>query len=899
LIGAGATVFVVLARLVYANLMGVEAPFILFQVAVLAAAWQGGLKPGLATTVLVIATGFLSQPTGMTGDALALRLGILVTMSILVSLIAERLHLVGRRAEAQKERLRVTLASIGDAVISTDVAGRVTDVNPAAVILTGWTKAEAKGRALEEVFRIINEETRQVIENPVKKALATNKVVGLANHTVLVAKDGSERHIDDSAAPIHSQVGEVVGYVLVFRDISERRQAEKKIDEQIRLTALRADASASLSGDKDMQAGLQTCAEAIVLQLDVAFARIWALDEAEDVLVLQASAGLYTHLNGPHGRVKVGDYKIGRIAKSGLPHLSNDVTRDENISDPAWARREGMVAFAGYPLMVGSRMVGVVAVFARRKLSEAVLADLASLASVVALYIERKRAEETLRNSEAFNRSLMEGSADCIKVLDINGRLLHMNAPGLCQMEIDNFAPFCGQIWSCMWPAETIPEVERGVACARGGKVYSFQAFCPTAKGTPRWWDVVVSPVRNAQDGQVLRLLSISRDITELKRLEEQLREVAARLSDADRKKNEFLATLSHELRNPLAPIRNALQLVRLAPSKLDVVTQARELMERQLQQMVRLIDDLLEISRISQGKIKLQRERIALSTVLENAVESSRPLIEAFDHELTVSAMPTTVLVDADPTRLAQVFLNLLNNAAKYTEQGGRIRLATHFADGEAVVSVKDTGIGIPADMLPKVFDMFTQVDCSLEKSQGGLGIGLSLVKRLVEMHGGSVEARSDGPGQGSEFVVRLPATERIENHQDEKKEQVAYVAARRILIADDNEDSADSLGLLLQIMGNDTREVYDGQAALEAAGEFRPEVVLLDIGMPKLNGLETARKLRKLEWAKGIILIALTGWGQEEDVRRSSEAGFNHHMTKPVDTAALMKLLAESDTE
>ncbi len=370
-------------------------------------------------------------------------------------------------------------------------------------------------------------------------------------------------------------------------------------------------------------------------------------------------------------------------------------------------------------------------------------------------------------------------------------------------------------------------------------------------------------------------------------RLYEQLRE-------ADRRKDEFLALLAHELRNPLAPIRNAVQIIRLSTEQ-AALEQARTLIERQLGQMVRLVDDLMDVSRISRNKLELRKEPVELSSVVQSAVETIRPLIEQMGHDLTVTLPPPPVVIEADPVRLAQVFMNLLNNSAKYTERGGHIRLTAERQGSDVVVAVKDTGIGIPADKLPTVFDLFSQVEGSLSHSQGGLGIGLSLVKRLVEMHDGSVEAKSDGLGKGSTFSVRLPVLiAHSRPHGSGEKEAAAPKSSLRILIVDDNRDNADSLGMMLRIMGNETQTAYDGEEAVAAAMAFRPDVILLDIGLPKLNGYEACRRIREHLWGDDVVLIALTGWGQEDDVRRSDEAGFDHHMVKPVNPDALMKLLA-----
>ncbi len=371
-----------------------------------------------------------------------------------------------------------------------------------------------------------------------------------------------------------------------------------------------------------------------------------------------------------------------------------------------------------------------------------------------------------------------------------------------------------------------------------------------------------------------------------------------AAFQEMDRRKDEFLAILAHELRNPLAPLRNALRILRLKGNDDEALEQTRDMMERQLLQMVRLIDDLMDISRVTRGKVELRKERLDLGTMIQAALETSRPLIEESGHELTVTYPSEPVFLHADPTRLAQVFANVLNNAAKYTPRGGRIWLLAERQEDSVLVKVRDTGVGIPADMLHRVFETFTQVDRSLDRLQGGLGIGLALVRSLVELHGGSVEARSDGPGQGSELIVRLPVDRPPRKPQapggDGKQ---LFTARRRILVVDDNKDSADSLAMLLTLQDNEVRTAYDGLEAVEAAAAFKPDVILSDIGMPGLDGYQAAQRIREQHHGRRVVLVAMTGWGQEEDKRRSMEAGFDFHLVKPVDLAVLDQLLSSLD--
>lgn len=363
---------------------------------------------------------------------------------------------------------------------------------------------------------------------------------------------------------------------------------------------------------------------------------------------------------------------------------------------------------------------------------------------------------------------------------------------------------------------------------------------------------------------------------------------------EADRRKDEFLATLAHELRNPLAPILNAISVLKLTYNDREAFERATEMIGRQLTQLVRLIDDLLDVSRISRGKLELRRERVELAPIVHQAVETCRPMADLAGQEVTVALPPEPVYLDADPIRLSQVVSNLLNNACKFGGQRGRISLTAERWDHDVVITVKDNGIGIPRDKLDSIFEMFSQVDQSLERSQGGLGIGLTLSKRLVELHGGSIEARSEGLGKGSEFIVRLPAAGDRAAPRLEVLEDEITPSRRHILVVDDNRDSAESLATLLRLTGNEASVAYDGEQAIEAAARQRPDVILLDIGLPRLNGYDVCRRIREHRWAQNVLIIALTGWGQKEDRRKSAEAGFDGHLVKPVDHAELMRLLA-----
>lgn len=395
-----------------------------------------------------------------------------------------------------------------------------------------------------------------------------------------------------------------------------------------------------------------------------------------------------------------------------------------------------------------------------------------------------------------------------------------------------------------------------------------------------------------AEIGARAKALEDSNRALQLEMAERRSAETALRA--ADQRKDEFLATLAHELRNPLAPLRTSLEILHKAGDDPQALRSAREVMERQLRQLVRLVNDLLDISRITTGKLTLKKESIELAEVIGSAVEAARPLIEQRGHRLDIALPPAPVLLAADFTRLAQVFMNLLNNAAKFTDPGGTISLSAEREGGDVVVTVRDTGIGIGADMLPRVFEMFAQADRSLERAQAGLGVGLTLVKHLAELHGGSVSVHSDGAGRGSTFVVRLPAGAQLPAPRTAPVAPGALpVRGRRVLLADDNEDFVDSLALLLRESGHEVKVAHDGQAALAAAAEFMPEFAFLDIGLPQLNGYELARALAAAPATRDIVLVAVTGWGQESDRQRARDAGFVEHLVKPVAVEAIAQIL------
>lgn len=525
---------------------------------------------------------------------------------------------------------------------------------------------------------------------------------------------------------------------------------------------------------------------------------------------------------------------------------------------------------------------------------------------------ERKRAEQRRQRTEAelrfqleLTRSITDNAATAIFMTDDASRCTFMN-PAAERMTGFRFDEVEGKV------------LHDFIHCRRpDGRPYP-PGECPIQRALPddadvvghedvfvrkdgRMFPVVVNAKPIREQGGAVGTVIEARDVTREKEALHALQQLSAQLSEADRRKDEFLAMLAHELRNPLASISNGLHVLRLAAddppsSQAAAVGRTRAMMERQLAQLVRLVDDLLDVSRITTGKIELRCEPVLLSAVLDGALDACQPLLEQMRHRVESRFPDRPVALHADPMRLSQVFANLLHNAAKYSEPGSVIEITAQGAGGEAVVSIRDRGVGIDPEKLPQIFELFAQLDESLERTRGGLGIGLTLVRRLVEMHGGRVEARSDGPGRGAEFIVRLPSAEPAKSPAPPTRrpgEPARERASLKILIADDNRDAADSLAAVVTAQGHRVQVAYDGRSAVQVAGRWRPDVLLLDIGMPGTSGYEACGRIREQPWSRDATMIAVTGWGQEQDRQRSMRAGFDHHLVKPVDFARLCDLL------
>jgi PAS domain S-box-containing protein len=798
-----------------------------------------------------------------------------------------------KQAEEELRRLAAIVESSNDAIISKDLDGIILSWNGAAERLYGYTAAEIIGKPLAILVPPDHPDELPAIMERLKRGERIERY-----ETVRVCKDGRRVDVSLTISPVRGVDGRIIGASKIARDITARKQAEEKLRESEE--RLRGIFSQTLAG---------------VAQTDL--------------------TGRFVQVNERYCQI------VGHSAEQLYGLRMQDITHAEDM------RRNldlflPLVQGTGQPFVIENRYV-------RPDGSEVWVNNSVSLVRdrhgqpkyVVAVSLDitdRKRAEQRAG-------FLADASATLAELTDYESTLQR-----IASLAVPRFADWC-----VVDMQEADGSVRHlAVTHSDPAKVQLAREFLsrypplPTdphgvmailRSGRPEWSAAIPdsSLVDLTQDEEHLRILRelglksyigaplASRtkvlgalsfvmaesgrvyDADDLRAAEDLASRAAiaienatllAALKETDRRKDEFLAMLAHELRNPLAPIRNAVQIFRAKGPPVPELQWARDVIDRQVQHMTRLVDDLLDVSRITQGKIELRKERVQLATIVNGAVEASRPLIEKWGHHLTVTLPSEPVYLDVDQTRMAQVLLNLLNIAAKYTEQGGQIWLTTEREGEHAVLRVKDTGAGIPPEMLSRIFEMFTQLDRSLDRSQGGLGIGLTLVQSLVEMHGGRVEAHSEGPGRGSEFVVRLPlATEVIDPRRlppDGDGGGVAATSRCRILVVDDNQDAADSLAMVLRMMGNETHTAHDGLEAVGAAAVFRPDVVLLDIGLPKLNGFEAGRRIREQQGNR-VVLIALTGWGQDEDRRRSREAGFDHYLTKPVEFEALQRLLAD----
>ena len=867
--GAIATVLLAwFARQALTQVIGPTAlPFIFFFPAVAVAAWWGGLGPGLLALALssVLANWSFMRPTwslSLSTFDLAAEMAFSASCAFILVAIElmhrSRARLDGevekrRRAEAETaqalERTATTLASIGDGVIVTDPEGRIVSMNREAERLTEWASSDAVGLPIGDVFRIIREQDRRPVENPVEQTLREGRVVNLANHTLLLSRNGREIPIEDSAAPIRKGDEPIQGAILVFRDATLQRRAHEA---SARLAAI-----VEFSGD----AILTKTLDGTIRTWNRGAERLFGY-KSEEIIGRSITTLI------PPERLNEEPEIIDRL-KSGQPYERLETVR------LAKGGRRIIVSLSVSPLRdADGEVVGA--------------------SKIVHDVTEVVAAREALAREKELLATTLSSIGDGVVVTDAEGRVTFLNpeAERLTGWSLDDAR------------GEALPDVFRIVGettrkpvknpvdeVLRRNAVVGLanHTILIARDGSERAIDDSAAPIR--VNGVLSGVVLVFRDVTDRRRVDAILRE-------EDRRKDEFLAILSHELRNPIAPIGMAVDLMRKKGPADGELRELRDIIERQTNQLARLLDDLLDVSRIVSGKIVLRPEWVSLGLAVSSAVEAVRPAVRARGHHLSVELPPEPVHVEGDLARLAQVFTNLLHNAVKYTDPGGQISISLEREGGDALVRVRDNGIGLTVDQMSRIFEMFAQGNRLTDGIQQGLGVGLALSRKLVQLHGGRIEVKSGGIGRGSEFLVRLPVSMRVERESAPHNSLPMPSAASpglRILIADDNADSVTTLSWSLEHSGHEVRTASDGITAVEVAREFRPQLALLDIGMPRLNGYEAARQIRQ-ELGDEVTLVAVTGWGQEEDKRLAREAGFDRHITKPIDIETLDRMVGEA---
>jgi PAS domain S-box-containing protein len=944
--------------------------FVPFYFGVMLAAWLGGLRPALfAMTLGYALTAYYFITPGslfVHGKSNLAALAVYLLLSLSTGLLTEFLHKARRHVEETREKLRVTLASIGDAVVATDGMGKIASLNSAAERLTGWQEHEALGRDLEEVFRVQNATTGHPISKTARRILDDGRSVNLEKQIVLISKAGSSIPIEESASPIRDENGEITGLVVIFRDVTEKRQAEEYIrrlamdapvgifqtdarghcvfvnERWCQITGLSREASlgggwaASLhpaDRNKIFKAWQKTLSAAANFDGEYRFVtprgevhwvsgravplrddsgelsgylgavaditdrvlgekallesqeQFRAMFELAGIGMVQADprTGRYLRVN-PKFREMTG-YSTEDLLQMSFIDLNHPEDKESDLAllqntilskISGWSNETRFVRKDGKVIWV--HVTGTVSFDADRQPVRTV----AHIQDIT----ERKLAEESLRASEQRFRTMADSAPVMIWMSNVEKKCIWFNMPWL-DFTGRTMEQELGFGWADGVHHDDLDRCLRLYAEAFGErKSFRLEYRLRRKDNEYRWILEQGIPLYGA-GGDFIGYIGSAIDIHEKTEAEEALKE-------ADRRKDEFLAMLAHELRNPLATIQYANYISRL-PTIETQDADYSEMIDDQVKHLARLIDDLLDVSRITQDKIALKPLAVDAATIVNRAIVASHPLIEARGHELQVDISDQPMPLLADPTRLEQVVQNLLNNAAKYTPQGGRIAITARPDQAEMVLTVKDNGVGMSRELIPKVFELFTQGDRTLDRSEGGLGIGLTLVRKLVEMHEGTVTARSEGLGRGSEFTVRLPLGAAIGQVPADDNGQQAAISASplRILVVEDNIDSARTITLILKTAGHHVEMCHNGFDAVIMAKEFDPDVVLLDIGLPVRDGYQVARELRQDERLKHITIIALSGYGQLRDRELSRQAGFDRHLVKPVDFSVLLSLL------
>jgi PAS domain S-box-containing protein len=903
-------------------LLGTRTPFALFYAAVILSTWYGGKRPGVLTTALsalVSAYLFLGVPHSLSrGLEEALLLGVFLLVSLVIIYLTEKAQRAESKERASREQLLTTLRSIGDAVIATDAQGRVTFMNEVAQALTGWKLNEARGRDLRQVFQIVNEETRAEVESPVARVIRENRIVGLANHTMLIAKDGKEIPIDDSGAPMRDEDGNINGVVLVFRNITERRQAEEV---SRRLASI---------VESSVDAIIGKTLEGIITSWNKSAERLYGYS-AEEVI------GRPISILAPPDRPEE------------IPNILRRLKRGERIEhfESKRVKKNGEVidiALTISPIMTNEGAIIGAATIARniteRKLAEARLRESEARFRHAANRTARLQAltaalSEALTPAQAASAALTHGltalgaHAGSVALLADRGGVLEL-------LETVGFPPELTEKWRRFPVTTTAPLAE----AVRTGKMVLLESIQAAESLYPH-----LSALHAVNESQALAavplivegrtigamgltfrevqkfdeddrafMLAISRlcaQAIERARLYQAERRMRAEAEEANRTKDEFLATLSHELRTPLTAMLGWTRMLRM--DMLDEATAARalDIVERNARVQAQLIEDLLDVSRIITGKLRLDVRPIELLPVIKAAIDSVHPAANAKNIELQTALDPLAGPISGDPNRLQQIIWNLLANAVKFTNRDGQVKISLERAPSHVEIIVSDTGQGITPDFLPYVFDRFRQADGSSTRLHGGLGLGLAIVRHLVELHGGTVRAHSLGEGQGATFNVQLPLAQlrnanfglRIEEEHSSdfqsaiRNPQSAILRGLRVLVVDDEEDARYLIKTVLESQGAEVVAVRSAREALDALEREMPDVLISDIGMPDEDGFALIRQVRARTEAEGggIPAAAVSAYVGEDNRRQALAAGFQLHVAKPVDPEELIAVVQQ----
>lgn len=797
---------------------------------------------------------------------IAIASGLISGFSALVSIAAlfllvrrhvdEREKANGKMRE-QSELLRTTLASIGDGVITTDRSGHITGLNEVAEEITGWSNEESYGCSVKKVFPVYYHESKQEASHPVLTSIHSDDTVRTTHDTQLKAKDGSLLFVDCSASPIVGNDEKTVGCVLTFKDTSQQRKREAILQKsESRLRAAFENAAVGIA---------HASPDERLIRVNQRLCEI--LGYSEDELIGRQ----FSEITHPDDMA---------LAKDCLSKMLTGEYRSQKIQK-RYFRKDGEIVWV-------NKTISLVRDPENRP---------DYFITVIEDITDRIAAQEALEESEAHLRRVLDNTLAYVCVLTPEGSVLEINRSAL-DLDDSQHSDCIGKAFNELswwnYDTEVSNRLSDALKKSASGEIVRYDEKIRIHENDTTIIDLIINPARN-ESGEITHLIATGIDISDRKMLEEELRVVAAELSQANKKKDEFLATLAHELRNPMAPIRTGLEILRLSHDDPVTMEQTREMMERQTDQLVRLVDDLLDVSRITRGKLELRKEDVLLTEILNRAIESSKPVIDSFGHKLTVDIEGPDISLSADSHRLSQVISNLLNNAAKYTHDGGKIHLSA-IRDGDFVsVSVEDNGVGLAPEMRELIFEMFGQVKKEDDLSTSGLGIGLTLARSLTEQHGGTISVVSDGPDKGSKFTIKIPANNPAMNYESNP---VATgfdpKIPRQVLVVDDSPSIRKTMSLVIKLQGHEVSTACDGREAIERAAETKPDIIFMDIGMPRTNGYEAAKLMRKEPWGKDLTIVALTGWGGEDVSQRVEESGFNHHVVKPPEPEVLKSLIA-----